>query len=123
MTRRQRRRDRLFECDDANAIEGKCCGVRGGASGERSCFGDSRQNSGIDKGVVRQQPCSYVMPVAWSYDGSMNESEHRDERTGRWQRREQRRVSVRNRLQKHGAGLRTTYRDAILKRLRDKKRK
>ena len=44
-------------------------------------------------------------------------------RSGRWQRREKRRVSARSRLQKHGAGLRTAYRDAILKRLRDKKRK
>jgi hypothetical protein len=43
--------------------------------------------------------------------------------TGRCQRREQRRVSARNRLQKHGAGLRTVYRDAVLKRLRGKKRK
>jgi hypothetical protein len=43
--------------------------------------------------------------------------------SGRWQRREQRRESERSRLQKHGAGLRTVYRDAILKRMRDKKRK
>ncbi len=43
--------------------------------------------------------------------------------SGRWQRRERRKASARSRLQKHGGGLRTTYRDAILKRLRDKKRK
>ena len=43
--------------------------------------------------------------------------------SGRWRRREQRRVNRRNRLEKHGAGLRRVYRDAILKRLRDRKRK
>ena len=54
----------------------------------------------------------------------MSEShEPKDERSSRWQRRDQRRTSDRNRLQKHGAGLRTVYRDAILKRMRDKKRK
>jgi hypothetical protein len=42
----------------------------------------------------------------------------RSGRSGRWRRREQRRVSARNRLEKHGAGLRTVYRDAVLKRLR-----
>jgi hypothetical protein len=47
----------------------------------------------------------------------------RENRASRWQRREQRRVSDRNRLQKHGAGLRTVYRDAILKRMRHKKPK
>jgi hypothetical protein len=46
-----------------------------------------------------------------------------DDRAGRWQRRDQRRTNERERLQKHGAGLRTVYRDAILKRMRDKKRK
>jgi hypothetical protein len=41
----------------------------------------------------------------------------------RWRRREQRRLNRRNQLQKHGAGLRTVYRDAILKRLRGRKLK
>ena len=41
-------------------------------------------------------------------------------RSGRWRRRERRQAAERNRLQKHGAGLRTAYRDAILKRLRKK---
>ena len=56
----------------------------------------------------------------------MSEGSHSadgDSRASRWQRRDQRRVSERSRLQKHGAGLRTVYRDAILKRMRDKKRK
>jgi hypothetical protein len=54
----------------------------------------------------------------------MSEShEPKGERSSRWQRREKRRASERERLQKHGAGLRTVYRDAILKRMRDKKRK
>jgi hypothetical protein len=47
----------------------------------------------------------------------------RSGKSGRWTRREQRRVSKRSRLEKHGAGLRTVYRDAVLKRLRAKKRK
>jgi hypothetical protein len=42
---------------------------------------------------------------------------------GRWQRREQRRRAERRRLQKHGAGLRRVYRDAVLKRLRGRKRR
>ena len=53
----------------------------------------------------------------------MSEPERPEEKSQRWRRRETRRESVRNRLQKHGGGLRTVYRDAILKRLRDKKRK
>jgi hypothetical protein len=46
-----------------------------------------------------------------------------ESRSRRWQRRDQRRSSERSRQEKHGAGLRTVYRDAILKRMRDKKRK
>jgi hypothetical protein len=54
----------------------------------------------------------------------MNESDAgKGGRSGRWRRREQRRVSRRNRLEKHGAGLRRVYRDAVLKRLRAKRRK
>jgi hypothetical protein len=41
----------------------------------------------------------------------------------RWKRRDQRRRAERERLQKHGAGLRRVYRDAILKRLRARKRR
>jgi hypothetical protein len=44
-------------------------------------------------------------------------------RTGRWQRRERRRQTERQRLQKHGAGLRRVYRDAILKRLKARKKR
>ena len=55
--------------------------------------------------------------------GEADRLEDKGERSGRWRRREQRRVSVRERLQKHGAGLRTAYRDAILKRMRERKRK
>ncbi|HEY7466363.1 MAG TPA: hypothetical protein VIB47_06690 [Dehalococcoidia bacterium] len=40
---------------------------------------------------------------------------------GRWQRRENRRLAERRRLQKHGATLRRVYRDAVLKRLRARK--
>jgi hypothetical protein len=61
-----------------------------------------------------------------SYDAQVNEEPREgrnDDRAGRWQRRDQRRTNERERLQKHAAGLRTVYRDAILKRMRDKKRK
>lgn len=43
-------------------------------------------------------------------------------RAGRWRRREQRRRSERSRLQKHGAGLRRVYIDAIRKRLQARRR-
>ena len=42
-------------------------------------------------------------------------------RSGRWQRRERRRLTERSRLQKHGAGLKRVYRDAVLKRLKARK--
>ena len=42
---------------------------------------------------------------------------------GRWRRREQRRHAERQRLQKHGSSLRRVYRDAVLKRLRARKRR
>ena len=45
------------------------------------------------------------------------------DRSSRWRRRQERREAERNRLQKHGAALRTVYRDAILKRMRAKKHK
>jgi len=45
------------------------------------------------------------------------------DRSSRWKRRQERREAERNRLQKHGAALRTVYRDAILKRMRAKKPK
>jgi len=44
-------------------------------------------------------------------------------RPGRWQRREQRKRTERQRQQKHGAGLRRVYRDAILKRLKTRKKR
>ena len=53
---------------------------------------------------------------------SESQEPDRTGRSGRWRRREQRRVSRRTALKKHGAGLRTVYRDAVLKRLRKKKR-
>ena len=43
--------------------------------------------------------------------------------SGRWQRREKRRLAERRRLQKHGATLHRVYRDATLKRLRARKPK
>jgi hypothetical protein len=44
-------------------------------------------------------------------------------RSNRWQRRERRRQTERQRQQKHGAGLRRVYRDAILKRLKTRKKR
>jgi hypothetical protein len=44
-------------------------------------------------------------------------------RSGRWQRRERREVAERRRIKKHGATIRRVYRDAILKRLKARKRK
>ena len=41
-------------------------------------------------------------------------------RSGRWQRRDQRRRSEKERLQKHGAGLRRVYIDAVRKRLAER---
>jgi hypothetical protein len=42
-------------------------------------------------------------------------------RSGRWQRRERRQQSERNRLKKHGASLRRVYMDAVLKRMKARK--
>jgi hypothetical protein len=42
-------------------------------------------------------------------------------RSGRWRRRERRRRSERERLQKHGAGLRRVYIDAVRKRIKARK--
>jgi hypothetical protein len=53
---------------------------------------------------------------------SESESDKRG-RSGRWQRREQRRRSQRSRIKKHGAGLSSAYAAAIRKRLRDKTNK
>jgi hypothetical protein len=44
-------------------------------------------------------------------------------RTGRWQRRDRRRRAERARLQKHGAAIKRVYRDAILKRLKSRRKK
>ncbi|HLG11102.1 MAG TPA: hypothetical protein VI876_05015 [Dehalococcoidia bacterium] len=52
----------------------------------------------------------------------MSEHTPRNE-DGRWRRREQRRHAERQRLQKHGSSLRRVYRDAVLKRLRARKRR
>ena len=56
------------------------------------------------------------------YDARVSEKSP-PEHDGRWQRREKRRRAERQRLQKHGAGLRRVYRDAVLKRLRGRKRR
>ena len=45
----------------------------------------------------------------------MAEEEPRDE-SRRWQRRERRRRSERGRIQKHGAGIKRVYPDAVRKR-------
>ena len=52
-------------------------------------------------------------------------SNERDEtgKSGRWQRREKRRVAERARLQKHGATLRRVYSDAVRKRLEEQRKK
>jgi hypothetical protein len=42
------------------------------------------------------------------------------EHSGRWRRREQRRRSEKERLKKHGAGLRRVYVDAVRKRLEER---
>jgi hypothetical protein len=47
-------------------------------------------------------------------------SEHTSDdtgRSGRWQRREKRRQTEKQRLQKHGAGLRRVYIDAVKTRI------
>jgi hypothetical protein len=44
------------------------------------------------------------------------------ERPSRWQRRDRRRLAERNRLKKHGAALKRVYRDAVLKRLKARKK-
>ena len=45
------------------------------------------------------------------------------ERSGRWQRREQRQRAEKARLQKHGATLRRVYADAVKKRLQERKKR
>jgi hypothetical protein len=42
---------------------------------------------------------------------------------GRWARREMRRRSARERIEKHGASLRRVYADAVRKRLRAKRQR
>jgi hypothetical protein len=56
----------------------------------------------------------------YCYDVAVSEQTPRGT-NGRWQRRENRRLAERRRLQKHGATLRRVYRDAVLKRLRARK--
>ena len=55
------------------------------------------------------------------YHHRVNENADR-ERSGRWQRRERRRLAERQRLKKHGAAIRRVYRDAILKRLKARRK-
>jgi hypothetical protein len=50
----------------------------------------------------------------------MNERDDGADRPRRWQRREKRRRGERERIQKHGAGIKRVYPDAIRKRLRRK---
>lgn len=52
---------------------------------------------------------------------AMNEEREEKERSGRWLRREKRRRSERERLQKHGASLRRVYIDAVRKRIQARK--
>ena len=52
----------------------------------------------------------------------MASEEHPTSRSGRWQRREDRRRSERARLQKHGVGLRRVYVDAVRKRLAERRK-
>jgi hypothetical protein len=62
----------------------------------------------------------YVSPSqgARRYDAVMTE---RDDAAQRWARREARRKAERERLQKHGGGLRRVYLDAVKKRAEAKK--
>jgi hypothetical protein len=53
----------------------------------------------------------------------MAEAQNDSGGSGRWQRREKRRRSERERLQKHGAGLRRVYIDAVRKRLQERSRR
>jgi hypothetical protein len=62
------------------------------------------------------------MREAACYDDVMSESNGHG-RTGRWQRRERRKQTERQRQQKHGATLKRVYRDAILKRLKARKKR
>ena len=48
----------------------------------------------------------------------MSEAGARGGRSGRWQRREERRRGERQRLKKHGASLRRVYAEAVRKRFR-----
>jgi hypothetical protein len=60
-----------------------------------------------------------------SDDGGMSE-EAGDGSVARWRRRESRRQAERRRMKKHGAGLGSAYRSAVLKRaasLKPKRRK
>jgi hypothetical protein len=50
----------------------------------------------------------------------MSEDEGQSGRSARWQRRELRRRSERERLKKHGASLRRIYADAVRKRAKGK---
>ena len=55
------------------------------------------------------------------YHHPVNESTDR-ERIGRWARRESRRRAERQRLKKHGATIKRIYRDAVLKRLKERRK-
>jgi hypothetical protein len=61
-------------------------------------------------------------PAQKYYHSRVSEKTPRED-DARWQRRDQRRRAERQRLQKHGAGLRRVYRDAVLKRLHLHKRR
>jgi hypothetical protein len=54
---------------------------------------------------------------------SENNGAGRGGRSGRWQRREQRRTSERSQIKKHGARMSSVYAAAIRKRLRARKKR
>jgi hypothetical protein len=55
------------------------------------------------------------------YDRRVSE-ENGPSRSRRWQRRERRRSAERSRQKKHGAALKRVYRDAVLKRMKARKK-
>jgi hypothetical protein len=52
----------------------------------------------------------------------MNEQEKPQGRSGRWQRRDERRERAKRRMQKHGAGFAGVYANAIKRRLKLRKK-
>ena len=124
VSRSKRRRDGLLEGDDADAGEGEVRLLRSGAPSSRTLEPRSHFRI-LRKAVLKREWRWSDRPYGSRrdssprkrYDGGVSENETA-ERSGRWQRREQRRVSERSRMQKHGAAhVRESTPNAIQKRL------